>query len=108
MDEFLAEHSINENTTEAYLLPDEELIMVQDDYWTLYFDVASNKKGCSVGVLLIRPEGAHVPIFVKLEFEATNNAAEYEACLVGLEATASLGVKNLRVFGDSSLINNHI
>ena len=106
--EFLAEHATNEETTEAYLLPDEELLMIRDDYWTLYFDGASNQKGCGVGVLLVSPEGAHIPISVKLDFEATNNTAEYEACIVGLEAAVSLGVKHLQVFGDSSLKINHI
>ena len=65
-------------------------------------------KGRSVGVLLISPEGAHTPISVKLDFEVTNNAAECEACIIGLEAAASIGVQKLEVYGDSSLIINHI
>ena len=37
-------------------------------------------------VLLIIPEGSHIPLAVKLNFEATNNMAEYKACIVGMEA----------------------
>ena len=37
-------------------------------------------------VLLITPEGSHIPLAVKLNFEATNNMAEYKACIVGMEA----------------------
>ena len=43
-----------------------------------------------------------------LDFNITNNAVEYEACVVGLEKTLALGVKKLRIFGDSSLIINQI
>ena len=59
-------------------------------------------------MLLISPKGEHTPLSVKLDFEVTNNAAEYEACLIGLQAAVSLGIKNLRVHGDSSLIINQI
>ena len=34
-----------------------------------------------IGVLLITPDGSHVPLVIKLNFEATNNMAEYEACI---------------------------
>ena len=106
--DFLAQHPIQTSHAETTHLPDEEILMTQDDKWVMYFDGASNKKGCGVGVLLISPEGAHTPISVKLDFEVTNNAAECEACIIGLEAAASIGVQKLEVYGDSSLIINHI
>ena len=79
-------------------------MMTEEDSWSLYFDRASNKQGCGVGVLLISPQGEHTPISVKLDFDVTNNGAEYEACIIGLEAAVALGVQRLRVYGDSSLI----
>src|SRR6188472_119557 len=88
--------------------PDEDLMVMEDDTWTLYFDGASNQKGCGVGVLLVSPKEEHVPISIKLDFDVTNNAAEYEACVVGLEIALALGVKKLMIFGDSSLIINQI
>jgi ribonuclease HI len=39
-----------------------------------------------------------------LEFKATNNMAEYEALIFGLNTTLSLGVQQLLVKGDSQLI----
>ena len=74
--------------------------------WDLYFDGASNYRGYDVGVLLISPEGEHVPISVKLDFNVTNNAAEYEACLLGMQSAIDLDVKILRVHGRSLLIIN--
>jgi ribonuclease HI len=39
-----------------------------------------------------------------LDFKATNNMAEYEALIVELSTTLSLGVRQLLVKGDSQLI----
>ncbi|XP_075653362.1 uncharacterized protein LOC142623786 [Castanea sativa] len=44
----------------------------------------------------------HIPLAIKLNFEATNNMAEYEACIAGMEAFQELGVKEVEVFGDST------
>uniref|UniRef100_A0A7N2N325 RNase H type-1 domain-containing protein n=1 Tax=Quercus lobata TaxID=97700 RepID=A0A7N2N325_QUELO len=39
----------------------------------------------------------------RLNFLTTNNATEYEACIMGLQAALSLGVEELEVYDDSSL-----
>ena len=54
--------------------------------WKMYFDGAVNQYGNGIGVLLITPEGSHIPLAVKLNFEATNNMEEYEACITRMEA----------------------
>ena len=43
-----------------------------------------------------------------LDFDVTNNGAEYEACLHGLQAAIGLNIKKLKVHGDSSLIINQV
>ena len=50
------------------------------------FNGAVNQYGNGIGVLLITLNGSHVPLAVKLNFEATNNMEKYEACVVGMEA----------------------
>ena len=40
----------------------------------------------------------------RLEFDATNNVAEYEASLLGLELCKDRGVKCLNIKGDSDLV----
>jgi ribonuclease HI len=40
----------------------------------------------------------------KLEFEATNNVAEYEALILGLRATREMGIQEIAVFGDAKLV----
>jgi ribonuclease HI len=55
-------------------------------------------------VVLIDPHGEQVKYMVHLDFETTNNMAEYEALIFGLMAAFSLGVRELLVKGDSQLV----
>ena len=70
----------------------------------LFFDGSAHKKKASAGVVLINPNGEQVKYMVVLDFEATNNMAEYEALIFGLTAALSLGVRQLLVKGDSQLV----
>jgi hypothetical protein len=40
----------------------------------------------------------------KLNFVTTNNVAEYEACIIGLEALLAIDVKEVEIYGDSTLV----
>ncbi|KAL6350182.1 hypothetical protein AAG906_004122 [Vitis piasezkii] len=65
-----------------------------------------------LGVLLISPHGDHIPRYVRLAFldqhPATNNIVEYEACILGLETTLELEIRQMKVFGDSNLVLRQI
>ncbi|XP_030939860.1 uncharacterized protein LOC115964744 [Quercus lobata] len=76
--------------------------------WKMYFDGASNQNGSGIGVLLISPKGTHMSFSGRLNFSATNNATEYEACIMELQVALSLGVEELEVYGDSALIISQI
>ena len=67
----------------------------------MYFDGASNALGCAV---LISLEGNHCSFTEKLSFDCTNNVAEYEACVLGLQAAIEKKIKSLTVYGDSALV----
>ena len=45
-----------------------------------------------------------MPLVIKLNFESTNNMAEYDACIAKMEALQELGVKEARIFRDSTLV----
>ena len=74
----------------------------------MYFDGAANQSGFGTGILLISPQGDHIPISVRLAFSdhhrLTNNIVEYEVCIIGLETTLDLGVRQLEIHGDSYLV----
>ncbi|XP_075663149.1 uncharacterized protein LOC142632669 [Castanea sativa] len=88
--------------------PDEDVIEIELESWKMYFDGASNQNGSSIGVLLISPKGTQIPFSGRLNFPATNNATEYEACIMGLQPALGLGVKELEVYGNSALIISQI
>ena len=74
----------------------------------MYFDRVTNQNGSGIRVLLISPKGTNIPFSSRLNFPATNNATEYEACIMSLRAALGLGVKELEVYGDSTLIISQI
>ena len=88
--------------------PDEHLGLIEVQTWTMYFDGAVNNRGAGIGVILISPEGETIPMAKRLEFEVTNNQAEYEACIFGLEALRSAGAGEITVYGDSILVVKQI
>ena len=57
---------------------------------------------------MITPKGSHIPLAIKLNFEATNNMAEYETCITEMEALQELGVKEAKVFRDLALVIAHV
>ena len=89
--------------------PDEQFVSVTSIAgWRLYFDGAANQLGFGIGILLISPQGDHIPRSVQLTFSdnhrLTNNIVEYEACIMGLEIALDLGVRWLEIHGDSNLV----
>ena len=74
----------------------------------MYFDGASNQLGFGIGILLISPQGDHIPISIWLTFSdhhrLTNNIVEYEACITSLETALDLRVRQLKIHGDSNLV----
>ena len=89
--------------------PDEQFVsMTSITEWLLYFDGAANQSRFGIGILLISPQGDHVPRPVRLTFfdhhRLTNNIVEYEACITSLETALDLGVRQLEIQGDSNLV----
>ncbi|GAU40248.1 hypothetical protein TSUD_219590 [Trifolium subterraneum] len=76
--------------------------------WDLIFDGAVNVYGSGIGAIIVTPKGAHVPFTARLQFECTNNIAEYEACIMGIEEAIDLRIKNIDIYGDSALVVNQI
>jgi ribonuclease HI len=67
----------------------------------MYFDGSLKLQGTGAGILFTAPGGEHLKYALQLLFPASNNAAEYEALIHGLNIAISLGVKRLMVYGDS-------
>ena len=93
----IADHLAHYSPEEAEELQgdslDEDIMGIEVESWKMYFEEATNQNGCGIGVLLISPKGTHIPFSGRLNFLATNNATEYEACIMGLQAALGLGVR---------------
>ena len=74
------------------------------EQWTLYIDDASNENGSRVGMTLISPKGHKIHCMLRFGFQASNNDAEYEALIMGLNLAKELRVRNLNVYNDSQLV----
>ncbi|GKV01387.1 hypothetical protein SLEP1_g13944 [Rubroshorea leprosula] len=75
---------------------------------TLYVDGASSSKGSGAGALLLGPEGYRSKHALKFNFDATNNMAEYEALLLGLQLALQLQISVIQVYSDFQLVVNQI
>ncbi|XP_074298056.1 uncharacterized protein LOC141628866 [Silene latifolia] len=76
--------------------------------WEMNVDDASNMRGDGVGLVLKSNQGDLIIQAVRCEFKATNNEAEYEALIVGLQLALDLKIRHLKVYSDSQLIVNHV
>ena len=65
---------------------------------------SSTTQSGGVGVVLYHEEDKAVALSFKLEFSCSNNMVKYEAHLTGLATTFEMGIKHLRVMGDSNLV----
>jgi ribonuclease HI len=80
------------------------LVGMADSIWTLNFDGSSTSVSSGAGVVLTREDGETIAKSFKLNFPCSNNASEYEAYITGLAIAHEMGIKHLRVIGDSNLI----
>ena len=72
--------------------------------WTMRFDGSATTTSNGVEIVLNYENGDTIPLSFKLGFSCSNNAAKYEAYLIGLTIVLSIGVKHMRVLRDSNLV----
>ena len=61
------------------------------------FDGSLMKTGAGAGLLFISPLGVHMRYIIRIHFAASNNIAEYEALVNGLNIAVELRVRRLNV-----------
>ena len=78
------------------------------EWWTLRVDGASRSSGFRVGLLLQSLISEQLEQAIRLGFLASNNEAEYETILFGLDLALALSVSKLRIYSDSQLVVGHV
>ncbi|PKU82315.1 putative mitochondrial protein [Dendrobium catenatum] len=103
-------------------LPDEQIMSLRESReatWELYFDgAASSRRNATqqsiiprkarVGLIFITPEKGMLHFSYHLSEPCTNNEAEYEALIIGLELAILMEIKMIKIFGDSQLVINQV
>jgi len=76
--------------------------------WTLYVDDSSNKTACGAGVVLEGPGDLFLEQALQFGFRATNNQAEYEVLLAGLNLAYDMGAREVTCKSDSRVMVGQI
>ena len=72
--------------------------------WRLSVDGAANSQGSGAGLILTSPDGIDVEYALRFGFKASNNEAEYEVVIAGLNLAHSMEADQLKVCSDSQLV----
>ncbi|XP_070045066.1 uncharacterized protein [Nicotiana tomentosiformis] len=75
--------------------------------WTLFVDGTSIVKGSGLGIVLISPSGETLKHTIRTVL-LTNNEAEYEDLVTGLELARGLGSDVIKIRCDSQLVVNQV
>lgn len=116
---YLAHQALEDYQPMRFDFLDEDIMFIKDcnilgleegpeprSQWMLVFEGASNSQGNGTGEVITSPTGFHLPFTTRIYFTRTNNTTEYEACTFGIEASINLRIKNLKVYGDSTLVSD--
>jgi hypothetical protein len=76
--------------------------------WTVYVDGSSTASRSGVGIVMTTPRGKELTFAIKLDFQTTNNEAEYEAVLAGLNLALEMGARDVEIRTDSQVIAHQI
>ena len=71
-------------------------------------DGTFNENGAGAGMMLISPKGHKIYCALCFGFQASNNEANYEVFIAGLQLTRELRVRNLKVYSESLLVVNQV
>ncbi|XP_021776322.1 uncharacterized protein LOC110740133 [Chenopodium quinoa] len=76
--------------------------------WAVFTDGSATVNGSGAGVVITTPEGRNFEYALKFSFKASNNEAEYEAAVAGLELCIALEAEHVCLKTDSQLVANQI
>ena len=76
--------------------------------WVMRFDRSATSTSNGLGIVLSCEDRDTMLLSFRLEFPHSNNATKYEAYLTGLAVALNIGVKHMRVLGDSNLMVSQV
>ncbi|KAL0313707.1 UNVERIFIED_CONTAM: hypothetical protein Scaly_2908800 [Sesamum calycinum] len=107
--DFLADHPMPVEWELSDDLLDEDVLVIEvTPPWKMYFDGASQKEGVGAGVVFVTLEGEVLPFSFTSTQNCSNNVAEYQVLILGLEIAVDAKQLPLKVNGDSQLVVNQL
>ncbi|XP_070006751.1 uncharacterized protein [Nicotiana sylvestris] len=104
----LAGHPIPDDWELTDELPDEDAMVIEvKPPWKMYFDGVAHRGGAGTSVVFLTSQGV-LPYSFTLTQLCSNNVAEYQALILGLEMAVEMKRLQLQVFGDSQLVVNQL
>ncbi|OMO91548.1 reverse transcriptase [Corchorus capsularis] len=76
--------------------------------WILEFDRSNTAQIAGAGIVFTSPDDDYTMMAFHLDFDCTNNQAEYEALIIGLELLREMKATSVHIKGDSLLVMNQL
>ncbi|XP_070013118.1 uncharacterized protein [Nicotiana sylvestris] len=106
---FLADHPILDDWELTDELPDEDAMVIEvQPPWKMYFEGAAHRGEAGAGVVFVTSQGEVPPYSFLLTQLCSNNVAEYQSLILGLEMAVKMKRLQLQVFGNSQLVVNQL
>ena len=70
----------------------------------MHFDGSKMRTGLGAGVILTSPKADKLKYALQIHFVASNNIAEYEALIHGIQLAKELGIRRILCYGNSDLV----
>ncbi|XP_010263948.1 PREDICTED: uncharacterized protein LOC104602077 [Nelumbo nucifera] len=107
--DFLADHPIPVDWELSEDLPDEDVFYINIlPAWMMFFDGTTRKDGTGASFVFVSPQREILTYSFVLTELCSNNMAEYQALIIGLEMTIDLEIHFLTVYGDLKLVINQL
>lgn len=81
---------------------------LSEPLWTLHVDGSSNSQGYGAYLVLISLDKMVLEYALRFNFQTSNNVAEYEALLAGLQLAREMGTRLIQIFSDSQLVVHQV
>ena len=89
--------------------PDEDVFYIEVmPPWMMFFDGAARREGTRAVVVFVSTQQQILLYLFSLSELCSNNVAEYQALIIGLQMAIKMGILELEIYGDSKLIINQV
>ncbi|CAM8907777.1 unnamed protein product [Rhodiola kirilowii] len=107
--DFFADHPVPAEWEFSIDLPGEDIFYIDVlPPWQMFFDGAARRDGAGAGVVFVSPENHLLPFSFTLTQLCSNNMAEYQALLLGLQMARQIRIDEMDIYGDSQLVINQV